>query len=875
MKVKIIFIIFFLIVFLFTLQSQSDLKMVLQAGNTGQVHKVVFSNDGSMFATANIMNNYVKVWSIKGRLIRLFKNDNNLSGAEMAFSPDNKYLAVTDMQTIKIWGLKDNYFRIIKNNEEAAPYRMFYSVVFSKDSKYLITATSLNVNIVLPKELEKDELEKIIKKIASRKDKEKMQSAYFQDAKTGKYKIRLDLESYSDLYTLYIESGNSLDTVNMQDFRNVVELWDIDGRYVKAIGLHNTDLQAAIRNVLISPDGKTILSYGVDNFIKLWDFQGNLLNTIQGDNPYYISNITFSSDGSLIGWAGGNGYKVCNMNGVFFVNERRQMIMPDINLNEKLYVESGTKGAAEDYYFVIRFRNFKNEIVKESEKVSNIMYIKFSPDAENVIAGGMDGAVNIINRKTGKLVTLINDDYGEWLIFTPDGYWDASRNGGKLAAMVKGMEAFSVDQFAARFNRPDIILRRIGIKDNDEINHFYNIYKKRLKKLNLNEDDSPIELHVPFAKITGVNQDNKFADISFNLSDDKYKLKTYNIYINDVPIFGAYGKNLGSQNIQLKEKLELTSGKNKIEVSCINEKGAESFRALTYLNYNSSIALNKGVGDLYFIGFGVSKYKNKSYNLKYADKDVKDLAESLSKMDRYFNQIHIKTYLNNEVTAENIKKAKSILANAKVDDTFILFIAGHGLHDIDENATYYYLTYDADVKNLSKTAANFELIEDLLQGIAPRNKLFLMDTCESGEIEDDDEKMYYTMADIEKMNARSIRGLRKVVDNKKDIAKRDFIFETDRFINNDLLRRSGAIVFSSSKGGEFSYEKDELENGLFTEAIINALESHADTNSDKMITTKELREYVIDAVSRLSNDLQHPTVDRDNIYQEFGFPVVK
>jgi hypothetical protein len=36
--------------------------------------------------------------------------------------------------------------------------------------------------------------------------------------------------------------------------------------------------------------------------------------------------------------------------------------------------------------------------------------------------------------------------------------------------------------------------------------------------------------------------------------------------------------------------------------------------------------------------------------------------------------------------------------------------------------------------NLSGSAANFDLLENILQGIPPRNKLFLIDTFESGEI---------------------------------------------------------------------------------------------------------------------------------------------
>ncbi len=55
---------------------------------------------------------------------------------------------------------------------------------------------------------------------------------------------------------------------------------------------------------------------------------------------------------------------------------------------------------------------------------------------------------------------------------------------------------------------------------------------------------------------------------------------------------------------------------------------------------------------------------------------------------------------------------------------------------------------------------------------------------------------------------------------------------------------------------------------------MKALSSNdADKNNDGMVSTDELRDYVNTQVARASGDLQHPTVDRDNIYQKFGFSI--
>ena len=40
-----------------------------------------------------------------------------------------------------------------------------------------------------------------------------------------------------------------------------------------------------------------------------------------------------------------------------------------------------------------------------------------------------------------------------------------------------------------------------------------------------------------------------------------------------------------------------------------------------------------------------------------------------------------------------------------------------------------------------------------------------------------------------------------------------------------------------------------------------------------MVSVDRLRGKVSESVAKLSGDLQHPTVDRDNIYVKFGFPV--
>ena len=47
----------------------------------------------------------------------------------------------------------------------------------------------------------------------------------------------------------------------------------------------------------------------------------------------------------------------------------------------------------------------------------------------------------------------------------------------------------------------------------------------------------------------------------------------------------------------------------------------------------------------------------------------------------------------------------------------------------------------------------------------------------------------------------------------------------------------------------------------------------ADEDCDGVVSTDELRRFVSAAVPKETSGLQNPTVDRDNIFLKFGFPV--
>jgi len=811
-------------------------KKILSIGTTGTpvkiscpIESVNFNHNGKYLASGN-WDGAIGLWNVEtGELVRTLKKHTDRA-RQINFSPDGKYLASGSGGTIKLWNVETG--KLIKTlgghiSDVAA-------INFSPDGKYLASGSG---GIIKLWNVETGELIRALEGHTHM-----VHSINFSP--DGKY----------------IASGS-------QD--GIIKLWNVEtGKLIRTLEGHTDD----IRSINFSPNGKYLASGSSDKTIKLWNVKtGEIIRTLIS-HISGVSSVSFSPNGKyLASGSWDDTIKLWNVE----TGELKRTHISGVSLGHNSGVSSvnfspdGRYLASGSSDNTIKLWNVETgKLIRTLEgHTDDVWSVNVSPDGRYLASGSSDNTIKLWNVETGDCISFVSAE-DNWIMFTLDGYFDSSKNGGELVAMVKGLDAFGVDQFAIRNNRPDIILKRVGLGNKELISHYYYQYLKRLRKFGLTEEQLSDEYHVPEAKILDTKEAGKFAKVNFNLKDNKYKLKKYNIYVNDVPIFGAYGKEITGNNLDKTETIELTSGKNKIEVTCINEKGAESFRALTYADYKGEVKSN-----LYYIGFGVSKYKKSNLNLNYAHKDAQDLGNVFSLMKNKFDNIHIKTYLNEEVTVENIKKSKEFLKDAKVDDTFILFIAGHGVHDKDKEATYYYMTYNSDLNNLSQTAANFDLIEDIMQGIAPRNKLFLMDTCESGEIEEKTQEQYLAMAKSRGLEARAIRNIKIV--GRKTLPPRTYLYEQDRYIYNDLIRRSGAIVFSSSKGGEFSYERDDLKNGLFTTEVMNCLKDKiTDKNNDGIISTDELRDYVMGTVPKISSDLQHPTVDRDNIYQKFGFPIV-
>jgi WD40 repeat protein len=626
----------------------------------------------------------------------------------------------------------------------------------------------------------------------------------------------------------------------------------------------------AVRGVAFSPDGRQIVVVGTGRRAEIYDADsGARLHDLKG-HEHWVYAAEFSRDGSLLVtasedasarvWDARSGRAVAVLKG-----HQRAVRQAIFSPDGRRVLTASEDGAVMlwDARSGKRLRALRGDVPEYAR-------VAFSSDGRFALGGSIDG-VKLWATDSDHTLTLTSRD-DDWLIYSQDGLFDSSPNGVRLVAMGQGARVFGADQLALTNNRPDRLLERFELGTTELHDHLKRRYLRRLEKAGLSEADvrGPIEL--PRARIVATERRGADGLAVTSALHDERGLKSYQIYVNDVPVF-AGGKALKGSRARDTAVITLTPGHNKVEVSALSTRGYESLRALELVEQAGGEP-----GDLHFIGFGVSRYKNPKLNLMYAHKDAEDLAGVFRAVSGY-RQTHVHTFVNDQVTVANLKRATGLLKKARPRDTLVLFIAGHGIHDRDRDATYYYVTHETDPRRLAATAASFEVIEKLLYDAAPRNKLLLLDTCESGEADDEYDVPAAARAKQRGIRARAVRALELVTEPAPAASAappRPWLKHRERLIYADLARRSGAIVFSSSRGGEYSYEDEKIQNGNFTEELLAALtQGAADADRDGRVNTDELRRYVSSAVARATDDLQHPTVDRDNIHQKFSFPILR
>lgn len=748
----------------------------------------------------------------------------------IAIDQNGKYLAsATGKIDIKVWDLEQNKItRVLQG---------FFPCVFSESGNDLI---SMNYSMGL---------------------------AIFNIA-TGKVKAQLDTEKELIQNLSLSNDGRFLAGAG---FLGIIKIWDLEThQLVKKLTGH----VGGIYGTSFSPDGKYLASAGMDKTVKVWNLETGGIVKELAEHQILVSDVKFSPDGKYLAsaswdktiklWNTGDWSLAKIMKG--HVNSIHSICFND--LGNKLVSGAGNNSVSEKdnsiYVWDVETGEPRCHFTSHADGVNKVV---FENTSDLIFSASNDGLVKIFNpgecKEVASLISVDKDDYA---IITPDNYYTASKAALKGVSFRLNNELYPFEQFDLRLNRPDIVGSSIGKTPQGLLNAYEYVYNKRLKRMGFTEDELGEDFHLPTIEITSedipVVTSGKKLHFKVKSKDALYNLDRVNVYINDVPVFGKNGLDVSSQNSRELEKeitINLMEGNNKVQVSVMNVKGAESL-AKTF----DIIRQSGGESDLYIVSMGVSNYKDERFNLTYPTKDASDIVQELLGTRDIYKDIHVKKLLDEEVTVANFNSLADFLAPAGTDDVVIIFIAGHGV--LDNEFNYYYGTWNMNFNYPADGGLSYEQIDELLATIKALKKLLIMDTCHSGELDTEEFEAYNSKPEEGDVEFRSAgAGLRQKegfgVENSIELMESLF---------SDIRKGSGATVISSAGGAEFAMESDKWKNGLFTYCLLQGLDQKsADINNDGKIIISELRQFVYSRVTELSNGKQRPTARSENLSLDY------
>ena len=452
-------------------------------------------------------------------------------------------------------------------------------------------------------------------------------------------------------------------------------------------------------------------------------------------------------------------------------------------------------------------------------------------DGDRLITGSSDQTIRIWDlTQVGddiKIYPMLNvfvtkDD--EWVAWTKDGFFNASKNGTKFIGyhvnqgMNKEAEYITVDALYNTFYRPDLIQKALFGEDLGEYSASINIEE-------ILKDGLAPEVRILTQQHTTSKRD---LDLKMQVCEKTGGFDNLSLLINGMPVAVVDT----SRALKLKRKskrrkdcfeynqsISLARGVNDIGFKATNKSGnMESKTDVVRVVYKDSglkkvlknklsrIDSKQNINDLHVLAIAVNEYKDKELQLKYSINDATNMLDSIVDIATpIFNQVHTHKLFDEQVTRENIKNIFEKIPSTR-DDVFLLYIAGHGVTD-EFNGNYYFIPYDfVNADNKQSIKAQGVGQKDLMLGLSKiqaLKSLVLLDTCNSGS---------FVEANVQKTTT------------------------------NRLAKATGRATISASSKSQVALEGFN-NHGVFTYTLLEAMRGKG-YQGDNQITTNELSSYV-------------------------------
>jgi tetratricopeptide (TPR) repeat protein len=240
---------------------------------------------------------------------------------------------------------------------------------------------------------------------------------------------------------------------------------------------------------------------------------------------------------------------------------------------------------------------------------------------------------------------------------------------------------------------------------------------------------------------------------------------------------------------------------------------------------------------LWALVIGISHYQSFE-QLRFAATDGKALADFLtSPRGGGIPADHITTLYEGEATQYAVRmELGKLKKKTQRGDTIYVFIAGHGY---TEGNIGFFVPAEGTLDDIDASGVPFTLLKDFVEAnlVGGRTRIFMMDICNSGRIGPEETSL-----------TRKIQNL----------------------VNEELFKFNGRsngtfLNLLASKPNQASFESEELGQGVFTYALLDALNGKA-SPPGSVVDAKSVVDYVQSEVPRYTKEHgveQNPMANSD------------
>jgi len=809
---------------LWDLASGSEVRTL--HGHSGWILSVAFSPDGQQIACGSFgaRRRGIHRWEVATgkELPQLSARSTPVLGG--AVSSNGKLIATgsTD-NNIYLWGLEgDKEFKTLKGHSQ-----WVYAVAFSPDNKLLASAS-------------RDGTIKL------------------WDVETGR--VLANLSDGSVIRSIGFSSDGA--TLVSGDDDNTIKVWDVEsrrvlvslrkpafvnglksvafapiGNQIAAIGSWNQTVYVSdlggkdrlfeghsgpIESVAFSRDEKLLASGSRDNTIKLWDVEaGRELKTLSG-HIGWVTALAFSPDGKqLVSGSRDNTIRLW-----------------DVASGKALNTFTGHSGSVE--------------------------WVAFSPDGKRVISGGEDTKTIIWDLATKReVVSLIAINAGDWLVTTPEGFFDGTSAGWKEVFWRFHNDTFdsgTVELYFNDFFYPNLLQDvLVGNSPHPRLGQELDKVDRRQPKVEIVSVDRKATVQTDSQTANSFATDRHTAIVTVEVTDNSHKKtiqeQPYTSGARDLRLFrnGSLVKvwredvfkaqrRDGCEQIQgalrrvrCSADVQVIAGDNTLTAYAFNSSNVKSNDAYALIRGDEDTLRRKGV--VYILAIGVNDYDNKAYNLKYAVADAQDFSSEVKRQQellKRYDQVEVWSLSDADATKANIiQRFTQLESLVQPEDTVIIYFAGHGTahgnqfylipHDLGYNGPRTGLN-EKNLETILAHSISDRELESIFARIDTGQLLLVIDACNSGQALEAEEKRRGPM-------------------NSKGLAQ--------------LAYEKGMYVLTSAQSYQAAQEAEKFGHGFLTYALVEEglKQGVADRDpKDGTINLREWLDFATDEVPKMQDE---------------------